>query len=307
MILRDRPSGLRLFFVWRGSILPRVWRQIVAATGLAALTTLFRHTLAAHSLIITPIPFSLIGLALSIFLGFRNSAAYDRYWEGRKLWGELVIVGRALARQILSYIGDAAAGAALRRRMVYGTIAFAHALRHHLRGTDPLDDLRGLVDPADLGPLAASHNRPDFLVRRLGRDLRTGLDQGLIGERLAQTIDASLTRLDGVLAGCERIKTTPIPFSYSLLLHRTAHIYCFMLPFGLVDSIGLMTPVVVAVVSYTFFGLDAVGDEIEEPFGLLPNDLPLAAISRAIEITLREALGEPDLPPPVLPEDYCLL
>ena len=81
-----------------------------------------------------------------------------------------------------------------------------------------------------------------------------------------------------VAAGCERIKNTPIPFVYTLLLHRTAWLYCFLLPFGLVDAIGSMTPFVVAIVAYTFFELDAAGDEIEEPFGLAANHLPLDAI-----------------------------
>jgi putative membrane protein len=108
-------------------------------------------------------------------------------------------------------------------------------------------------------------------------------------------------------AACERIRNTPIPFSYTLLLHRTAYLYCFLLPFGLVDTIGFMTPFVVAIVAYTFFGLDALGDEIEEPFGCSANDLPLEAICRGIEITLRESLGEKDLPKPFRPVDYQLL
>ena len=107
-------------------------------------------------------------------------------------------------------------------------------------------------------------------------------------------------------ASCERIRNTPVPFSYTLLLHRTAYLYCFLLPFGLVDTTGFMTPFVVAIVAYTFFGLDALGDEIEEPFGLESNDLPLDTLCRAIEINLRESLGETDLPPPLLPVDYLL-
>jgi putative membrane protein len=102
------------------------------------------------------------------------------------------------------------------------------------------------------------------------------------------------------------VKNTPIPFSYTLLLHRTAYIYCFLLPFGLVDSIGFMTPFVVAIVAYTFFGLDALGDEIEEPFGLDANDLPLDAICRAIEIDLLEAIQHAPLPAPMLPVGYRL-
>jgi putative membrane protein len=90
-----------------------------------------------------------------------------------------------------------------------------------------------------------------------------------------------------------------MPFPYTLLLHRTAWLYCFLLPFGLVDTVRFMTPFVVGIVAYTFFGLDALGDEIEEPFGLAENHLPLDALCREIEINLRETLGETDLPSPL--------
>ena len=97
-----------------------------------------------------------------------------------------------------------------------------------------------------------------------------------------------------------------MPCSYTLLLHRTAFMYCFLLPFGLVDTTGFMTPFVVGIVAYTFFGLDALGDEIEEPFGLESNDLPLDTLCRAIEINLRKSLGEKDLLPPLLPVNFRL-
>ena len=123
---------------------------------------------------------------------------------------------------------------------------------------------------------------------------------------LAAAVDATLSALVAASTACERIKTTPIPFSYTLLLHRTAYFYCFLLPFGLVDTIGFMTPFVVAIVAYTFFGLDALGDEIEEPFGLEPNDLPLDTLCRTIEINLLESLGEPVLHPKLEPVNHCL-
>jgi putative membrane protein len=151
----------------------------------------------------------------------------------------------------------------------------------------------------------AAH-KPDFLMQQMGKDLRQCLKEGRIDPCLAAAIDATLSALSGAGASCERIRNTPLPFSYTLLLHRTAYLYCFLLPFGLVDSIGFMTPFVVAIVAYTFFGLDALGDEIEEPFGLESNDLPLDAICRAVEIDLRAALGEPGLPAPLAPVNSCL-
>ena len=134
-------------------------------------------------------------------------------------------------------------------------------------------------------------------MQGLGQDLRQCLREGRIDPCLASGIDTTLSAMTASAASCERIRNTPVPFSYTLLLHRTAYLYCFLLPFGLVDTTGFMTPFVVAIVAYTFFGLDALGDEIEEPFGLESNDLPLDTLCRAIEINLRESLGETDLPP----------
>ncbi len=109
-----------------------------------------------------------------------------------------------------------------------------------------------------------------------------------------------------VLGGCERIKSTPIPYPYILMLHRIVHVYCFLLPFCLVDSIGWLTPVAVCILAYTFFGLDALGDQISDPFDVQPNDLALNAMSRNIEAAVLEMLGEP-LPPSLQPEEGILL
>jgi putative membrane protein len=119
-------------------------------------------------------------------------------------------------------------------------------------------------------------------------------------------VDRTIGQLADVLGGCERIRHTPLPFSYAVLLHRTVYVYCYLLPFGLVDSIGALTPVVVGIVAYTFFGLDAIGDEIEEPFGLTANDLPLTALSYGIEIAVREAIGDDAMPEMPSPVAYCL-
>ena len=310
MIVRDRPSGLKLFVTMRGSVLPQIWKSLLVTTMLAVVVTFTHGALLHHKIIVTTIPFTLMGLPLAIFLGFRNSSAYDRYWEGRKLWGDLVLRSRNLARQCNTLIGPgrAASGDAEdpRRRMVYRAIAFAHALRHHLRGSDSAAELQAMLPQHEWACAVRASNPPNFLMECMGDDLRRCLDDGLIDSVMLASLDDTLCAMVAAATACERIKSTPIPFSYTLLLHRTAYLYCFLLPFGLVDSIGYMTPVVVTTVAYTFFGLDALGDEIEEPFGTSANDLPLEAICRSIEISLRESLGEQHLPPPCQPVNYQL-
>lgn len=309
MIVRDRPNGLRLFLTMRGSILTSIWKSLAITTLLAIFVTWNHGELWHHKIQLTIIPFTLMGLPLAIFLGFRNNSAYDRFWEGRKLWGELVLRSRNFARQCLSLVDDGADAAAaqhLRSRMIRRTIAFAHALRHNLRRSDPGADVGTHLEPAEWNALRGRVNLHQALMLDMGADLARCRRAGLIDSVRAATLDATISAMVATAASCERIKNTPIPFSYTLLLHRTSYLYCFLLPFGLVDTIGFMTPLVVAIVAYTFYGLDALGDEIEEPFGLSPNDLPLDAICRAIEIDMRDALGEPELPPSLTPVNYWL-
>jgi putative membrane protein len=306
MIVRDRPSPLRLFLVMRGSVLPNIWQSLLGATLLAIAVTYTHGTLWGHKIAIGAIPFTLMGLPLAIFLGFRNNAAYDRYWEGRKQWGELVSRSRVLARQCLSLLKEDDDGGAPGARMIRRAIAFAHALRHRLRGSDPAGDVTPWISNEEWERVSSAPNLTHALMLEMGADLAQCLRERRIDPCVVPVIDASLSAMTGVATACERIHGTPIPFSYTLLLHRTAYLYCLLLPFGLVDAIGDLTPLVTLLVAYTFFGLDALGDEIEEPFGTSDHDLPLEAMCRTIEIDLRTALGDTDLPPPLLPVDYRL-
>ncbi len=311
MIVRERPSGLRLFLLLRGSILQRIRLTLLVNTLLALAVTLVHGHLFTLKVTLTPVPFTLIGLPLAIFLGFRNTAAYDRYWEARKLWGEITLRLRTLSRQSQSLLSLPALQSPraddVRVRMVHRGIAFAHALRLQLRGQSDAPLLQHWLGAKEWGQLQRQRAAlPDALLLAMGRDLGAELRAGRIEPCLAAAVDATLSALTAAAAACERIKNTPVPFSYTLLLHRTAYLYCFLLPFGLVDTVGFMTPFVVAIVAYTFFGLDAVGDELEEPFGLESNDLPLDTLCRGIEISLLASLGETELPAPLAPVDYQL-
>jgi putative membrane protein len=309
MIVRDRPSGLRLFLILRGSILPSIRYSLAVTTLIALVVTWTGGQLWHYKLTLTSIPFTLMGLPLAIFLGFRNNAAYDRYWEARKQWGELVLLSRNLARQCLTLVAPGARQHDEhdeRERMVRRAIAFAYALKHRLRGSDGSAEVAPLLPADEWERVRRGSNLPHLLMLEMGADLARCMREGRLEPIILPALEGTLSRMTATATACERIKNTPIPFSYTLLLHRTAYLYCFLLPFGLVDAIGYMTPLVVAIVAYTFFGLDALGDEIEEPFGTSANDLPLDALCRTIEIDLREALGDKDIPPPLAPQDYCL-
>jgi putative membrane protein len=245
---------------------------------------------------------SLLGVALGIFLGFRNNAAYDRFWEGRKLWGRLVNVSRALSRNLITFLP--LDGSIEQVRVpIYRVIAFTHALRMQLREQMDIATLAPLLPAEALPALTQSKNVPNVVLLQLGRDVQTLHRAGHVGEQAAVELSRQLADLSDIQGGCERIKNSPIPHSYTVLIHQIVALYVVALPFGLVGTLHHLTPIVVLFVAYTFLGLDAVGDEIEEPFGEDLNDLPLSAICRTIEVNLRETLGEQDLPPLMTPNN----
>lgn len=306
-------SWLFLLTTWRGSILVRIWpRLLVTVLFAASVTITHKLALGDPGWTLTPLPFSLVGVALSIFLGFRNNTSYDRFWEGRKLWGSLVNSSRSMARQCLTLIGpldndpdEVQAGAvrSLRRDMVYHVVAYVHSLRFHLRNEETWGELSEFLPADELERLPGESNPPIAILQSLAERLREAYDRGWIHAYHLPVLESSLTSFTNIQGGCERIKSTPIPFSYSALIHRIVATYCVALPFGIVAEVGWLTPAVVLFVSYAFYGLDAIGDEIEEPFGEEENDLPLATLSRMIEVNLRQKLGETDLPPLLKPDD----
>lgn len=306
MIVRDRPSAVRLLLTLRGSILGDIWKPLLFSIAVATVITLTGGRILGVKVHLDVAPFTLIGMTLAIFLGFRNNVCYDRYWEARRLWGDLAVACRNLARQASTLMAPPASEAEVARALVYRVIAIPHAMRHELRGSSPAADLQPLLDAVTLRGVCAARSPTTALIAETARQLQGCREQGWINPVLAPVMETQLAAMSAAFAGCERIKTTPVPFAYTLLMHRTIFVYCVLVPFGLLDSCGMATPLIAAVLAYTFFGLDAVGTQIEEPFGTQPYALPLAAVCRNIEIDLRQGLGETDVPPPLQPVDYVL-
>lgn len=254
---------------------------------------------------VSPLPFSVVGVALSIFLAFRNNAAYDRYWEGRKLWGGVVNSSRSFGRQATTLLvapdHDAAEVDALRRRLVRRQVAYAHALRALLRGDDLADAHAMLAEP-ERAALAGATNPPVALLQTQARELAAAAARGWLSELYHLALDATLTDLTALQGGCERILKTPIPLAYRFFTHTFVRVFCVFLPFALVDQLGLATVAASVAVTFVFCVLDRIGGIIEVPFSAGINGLPLSAICRTIEIDLRGMLGEQDLPAPLQSE-----
>lgn len=313
MLVPAKRSWWRLVFKYKGSELPGTKYRIAGVVLVAVIVTILEERHGWHPNL-KPLPFTLIGVALGIFLGFRNNASYDRWWEGRKQWGLFVNMARTFARQIITLIGPQPGGPAvdpvelraLHQELVYRIIACAHATRLALRDDSDTKDLEPFLPPDEVAALHHESNKPSAINFGTAVRIRRAWERGWIHPQHLPALEQCMVELTHYHGGSERIKSTPIPFSYTTLIHRITAVYCYSLPFGLVDEIGIYTPFVCAMVSYAFFGLDVVGDEIENPFGKDPNDLPLRAISRLIEVNLRQRLGETDLPPLLRPVDEIL-
>ncbi len=293
MLIPSNPSWLRVLFWGRGTTLPRTWLRILLVTLLAVAVTVANHHFGIL-IELTVAPFTVVGLALSIFLGFRNNTSYDRFWEGRKLWGALVNTARTGARQVLTIID---CDDTRKKQLVYALIGYVHALRLHLRSITNYDELEPFLPKELFASLPTEKNPPIAILLWLGHQFKAEYAAGRIHAMHWPLLEATLEQLTNVQGGCERIKATPIPFMYTVLMHRVVFFYCFGLPFALVSSVKTFTPVVAVFVAYVFFGLDTLGEQIEDPFGTDAADLPLDAISRMIEVNLRQALGEADHPP----------
>jgi ion channel-forming bestrophin family protein len=278
-----------MLFEWRGSVL----RVILPRLGIFFLLSVGVVWTGGHigrfKIPLTIAPFTVSGLAISIFLGFRNSASYDRFWEGRKLWGALLNTTRSLVRQGLTYTQLAADDPVMREWLALLT-ASVHALRHQLRGTDPGADLERLLPAATAERVLAAQCRPALLTQMMGEWVAARRREGRFGEMLMAAFDRNVDELTTAIGGCERLANTPIPFGYSVIIHRTVYIYCALLPFGLLESTGVMTPLIATFVAYTFIALDTLAEELEEPFGTDYNDLPLDAMSASIEGALLDML-----------------
>lgn len=288
MIVREHPTSLHLFFVMRGSVVPKIIGKIISIALLAVVVLLVdQYLFTLPHISITAM--GVFGVALSLFLGFRNNAAYDRWWEARKLWGAMIADVRNLGRHMCVFVGKGSD----REHILSYAIAFAHLHRGFLRGVDVRADISGWIGEEEAAALIARKNPADAALRSMADHLGRLADAGSINGFGQMTISQTLSSLAVAQAGCERIVTTPLPFVYSLLVRRTTYLYCWLLPFALIESTGWFAPIFAAVVAYVFFGLQTVTNEMELPFHNVQNGLPLDAMCRTMEISVAEALDRP--------------
>ena len=286
MIVRQRTHWLKMLFIWRGSVLKKIITQLFIITIFSVAVYYFNGKIYDYKVKLNPTVFTLIGLALAIFMGFCNTASYDRFWEGRKLWGLLVIETRSLTRQILSFIPNVSKEE--KQEIVKLISAFCWSLNYQLRDKSETKPIQHLLSEEQFHQIKGKKFIPNLILGFISDWLNAQNKKGNIDTIVLTSMNHQLNQFSNISGGCERIYNTPLPFAYSVLLHRTVYLYCFWLPFGLLDSLDWMMPLIVLLISYTFIALDAIIQEIGEPFGEEENDLALNSICRTIEFSIFE-------------------
>jgi putative membrane protein len=294
-------------------ILKSVGPSLIAVLVVAISATAFDwYTRDLAILAIPDLPLSLIGALLGILLGFRTNSAYGRWWEARSLWGSIVNDSRNWARQVIAFTpstGEVTLKRAesFRRQMIYYQIAFVHALRRHLRGEDPLQDLSQFMgDNEQLDKLRAEKNVPLAIIQQMATRLAAAVSEGMLSDFRFVALDATLCRMIEYQGGSERIKNTPFPRQYDYYPEFVARVYCYLFPLAICHKIGLATPLLTLLVALALLLVNEIGKELESPFDDLVHGMPLNAICRTIEINLRQQLGEIQLPAPIAPVNGVL-
>ena len=282
-MIRRPIEPLKMLFVMQGSYFKRLIVPQVLLFIFSFLIYFYQTHIATEPVPLNPSVFAILGISLAIFHGFCNNAAYDRFWEGRKLWGTLVWLSRNIARQVLTLPNVSMAE---KQAFIRHQIAFVHSLRQQLRGEDNTANLQRLLTVEEQQAVVGQNFIALRLTQIMGQMLAKWQAEQKIDVWQWQSLDNTLGEIAHIQAGCERINNTPIPYAYFVLLHRTVYLYCFMLPFGLGNTIGWVTPFVVSFVGYTFMALNEIVDEISEPFGTGENELPLGMMCDTIETQL---------------------
>ncbi|PHI19127.1 hypothetical protein CEQ90_14545 [Lewinellaceae bacterium SD302] len=268
--------------------------KIVRATILMGIYTLAMAAAVEHFEImslmsIDPTFFSLIGVVLSIFLVFRTNTAYDRWWEARKQWGALVNNCRNMAIYVDSMWPENDQG--IRRFMAKHISNFCLALAEHLRDGAKLDKLIYMHEEEHAYYETKNHI-PNFIALRIFQRMADAHRQGHINEGDYINIKAQHQSLLDILGACERIKKTPIPFSYAVYLKLFITAYALLMPIGLIQVFGWLTVPLVMIIFFALTGIEMMGQEIEDPFGLDCNDLPTGDIAHTIKRNVFEILED---------------
>lgn len=288
--MKKKDSWFNIALRWKGSVVPEVLPRSLLC-GLFGIVIYMLHLL--HIRVSLPILGSLIpNIVLGLLLVFRTNTAYERFWEGRKAWGTLVNIVRNLSRQILVSISEQHPQEHYAKIAAVKLLpAFAIALKLHLRSQLINDELAANLSSEQFNRLKTMNHPPLEIAFWINSYLQEQAHQNKLDLYQLSGMIQLLHQMVDVIGICERILRTPIPLAYSIHLKQLLMIYSLSLPFQMVDQLEWMTGPIVALISFTLLGIEEIGIQIEDPFGLDPNDLPLDAICNTMQRNIEDLIA----------------
>jgi len=288
MIDYDAKAWFGVLLKVRGSVGPRLLPRMLIAGGIGLVAAVLYDRVKFHT---PPIAHTMIGVALGLLLVFRTNASFDRWWEGRKLLGGMVNRTRDLARQLAAYVPEGS------RATVDDSVrllnAFFAVAMQGLRDERDLTPLGALLTAEERRQLEPIKTRGTMVLSWITRRIDTLAREGHITDARLLAMDTNLTALVDGHSGCERIVRTPIPFAYAQHIKLFVTLFCFSVPFAIVDAMKWYTPIAAAIFAFALFGIDEIGVEIEDPFGYDDNDLPIDRIAATIQTSTTEVTSRP--------------
>lgn len=228
---------------------------------------------------------SILGVILGLFLVLRTNTAYDRWWEGRKLWGQLVNDTRQLAIKITTFLPEEAVEDRLFFKRMIPNVVFA--MKHHLRNSILVGEME-FQDETNKNRIINSKHRPNIINKIMMEKVVELNKKGILSMEHLFILDKELKGFTDIIGACERIKSTPIPYSYSMFIKKFLFIYCITLPMTFIGEFGYWSIILVAVSFYFLMSVELISEEIEDPFGRDINDLPLDELSVKIKKNIIE-------------------
>ncbi len=282
MIAYDSQRWRGHLFRLRGSMFTQIIYRVLAVVAWSAAVVYWHREVSRVQIPSTM--HALVGVALGLLMVFRTNASYERFWEGRKLWGAIVNESRNMARLSSVLLRDAPD---LHAQLVRWIAAFAHAGMTHLRQrpdkrTVDLGPIATELPPDQVAQVLRAPHVPNAIAARMTEIIDEARRRGVITALLFAPLDQNTQLLIDYIGGCERIHKTPLPFAYVVHLRRALLLFFFTLPFALLEPFGWATVGATFAIAYVFFGIEEIGVEIEDPFGQDDNDLPLDSICDTI-------------------------
>ena len=335
-IKRNIHPSIVLKFAW-----PKLVFFTILAVGVVQIYHYYEHI--DVDLTIPFLPLSTIGIAVAFYVGFKNNASYDRFWEARKIWGGIVNYSRTWANQVLSFIESAKGSetngkelSEIHQEFIYRHMAYINALRLQLRMPTSFsirpkgrvkslmtgspekshwdEEVGAFLDQNEYDCVSERQNTATQIIRKQADRLTSLKNEDMIDDFRHMEMMRVLEEFYNLQGKAERIKKTPFPRQYAYFSKVFTWIFLLLLPFGLVGqfadmghhTVYLTIPFSV-IISWIFFTMEAVGDSSEDPFEGFINDVPMTALCRIIEIDLRDMLKETDLPDQVHPVNNILM